>query len=308
MNLYHSTYCYEVGSTHERISIDIQECLFFGRSPVQQISICQTQALGKILLLDGVLQSSEKDEYRYYESLVQPAMLSHPSPRSALVIGGADGAVAREILRHPSIERLVMVDNDELLIDQCYIHLPEWHQGAFDDPRLELIIDDCRRYVRNVQERFDIIVIDSGDRLVRRDFGRHLISHEFIDDVSKLLTNRGVMTLQAGSVSVGKNDSFVDSLKYIDGLFNYRQPYYTYVPSFWSEWGFIVASDAFDFELLSEADVDLRIKCRHMSSDLKFINGRTIHTMAIFPKDVSSAFDGQLNIHAGSEIVLNNVV
>ena len=109
------------------------------RTKFQHVEILQTAAYGKVLVLDGRIQSSQGDEFIYHEALVHPGMLTtEAAPRSALVIGGGEGSTLREILRYPSATRAVMVDIDQEVVELCKAHLPEMHRGSFDDPRTEL--------------------------------------------------------------------------------------------------------------------------------------------------------------------------
>ncbi|HLQ63425.1 MAG TPA: spermidine synthase, partial [bacterium] len=102
----------------------------------QEVVIQQFDHLGRCLLVDGKIQSAEVDEYIYHELLVHPVMITHPQPRRVLVCGGGEGAPLREILRYRSVESVTMVDIDRELVDLCREHLPSWHAGAFDDPRV----------------------------------------------------------------------------------------------------------------------------------------------------------------------------
>ena len=126
----------------------------------QFMEILETHSYGKCLVLDGRIQSSHADEFIYHELLVQPGLLAHPDPRRAMVIGGGEGATIREILRHRSITHCLMVDIDGEVVEECRRHLPEMHQGAFDDPRTRLLHEDARAYLERTTERFDLIVID----------------------------------------------------------------------------------------------------------------------------------------------------
>src|SRR4030095_10859669 len=123
----------------------------------QHVEIMETAAYGKVLVLDGRMQSSQADEFIYHEALVHPGLLMLDAPpSSALVIGGGEGATVREILRYPSIRRVVMVDIDAEVVDLCQRYLPEMHQGAFGDPRTEFRAEDARGYLERTSERFDL--------------------------------------------------------------------------------------------------------------------------------------------------------
>ena len=121
--------------------------VFHARSDFQDIEIVETEGYGRCLLLGGEVQSFEADEYIYHESLVHPAMLLHPAPRQVLVIGGGEGATLREVLRHRSVERAVMVDLDPQVIAAAREHLPSFHAGSFDDPRVRIEFADGRAFI-----------------------------------------------------------------------------------------------------------------------------------------------------------------
>jgi spermidine synthase len=173
-----------------------------GRSRYQRIDVVDTLAHGRMLFLDGIAQSAEYDEFIYHEMLVHPALFSHPRARSVLVIGGAEGATIREVLRHPHVDRVVMVDIDEELVDVCRRHLPRWHRGSFDDPRVELVFDDGRRFLTRSTDRFDCIVIDLSDP----DEGspaQLLFTREFYEAVRDRLSPRGAVSVQGEGISPG---------------------------------------------------------------------------------------------------------
>ncbi|MGH9204623.1 MAG: methyltransferase domain-containing protein, partial [Vicinamibacterales bacterium] len=133
------------------------------KTKFQDVAIQEFEHLGRVLILDGKIQSAEVDEYIYHELLVHPAMLAHPKPRRVLLCGGGEGAPLREILRHPSVESVVMVDIDAELVALCREHLPAWHAKAFDDRRVRVLHADARAFVERTDERFDVIVNDITD-------------------------------------------------------------------------------------------------------------------------------------------------
>ncbi|HHH9504059.1 TPA: hypothetical protein ACP32P_004930 [Pseudomonas aeruginosa] len=122
----------------------LRRVLYQGRTRWQNVLIADTYNYDRVLMLDGAIQSAESDESLYHELLVQPAMLAHDEPRDVLIIGGGEGATLREVLSHASVRRAVMVDLDRELVELCREHLFQWHQGAFDDPRSELLTEDGR--------------------------------------------------------------------------------------------------------------------------------------------------------------------
>ena len=174
--------------------------VYSGRTRYQQVDIVDTQVHGRMLFLDRIGQSCERDEFIYHEMLVHPALFSHRNPRSTLVIGGATGASVREILRHPTVERVVMADIDGELIDICKRFLPQWHRGNFEDPRLELIIEDGRSFIENSRESFDCMVIDLSDP-IEDGPAMYLFTLEFYQALRNRLNPGGSISFQGEGIS-----------------------------------------------------------------------------------------------------------
>jgi len=115
----------------------IRKVLYSGTTKYQRVAVVEFEDLGKALILDGKTQSTLYDEFIYHESLVHPAMITHPNPRKVLILGGGEGATAREVLKHRSVEEVVMVDIDEDVIKISKEYLPEMNQGVFENPKLK---------------------------------------------------------------------------------------------------------------------------------------------------------------------------
>jgi spermidine synthase len=183
----------------EEIAYWCERIVYSGRSRIQRIDVLDTLAYGRMLFLDGIAQSSEHDEFIYHEMLVHPALFSHPRPQSVLVIGGAEGATLREVLRHPQVDRVIMVDIDEELVDICRTHLQPWHGGSFEDPRVELVIEDGRQYLARSKDSFDGIIVDLSDP----DEGspaQRLFTREFYQLARERLSPRGVISVQGEGI------------------------------------------------------------------------------------------------------------
>jgi spermidine synthase len=176
------------------------EVLAYQRTPYQELCIVRTEAFGKKLFLDGICQSSEADEFIYHETLVQPAMLAHGAPRRVLVLGGGEGACLREVLRWKTVERAVMVDLDAAVVALCREHLPEYHQGSFDDPRVELLHTDAVGFLDAVTEPFDVIISDMTDP-VEDGPSTFCFTREYFQRIDRALGDDGLLTLQAGPLS-----------------------------------------------------------------------------------------------------------
>ena len=147
------------------VMLRVQKVLYSGKTQFQEVEILESQVFGRSLVLDGKTQSTEKDEHIYHESLVHPAMLMHPQPRTVFIGGGGEGGTLREVLAHRSVEKAVMLDLDREVVDLCRHYLPHHHQGSFDDPRVELRHEDARAYLENCSQQFDVMVMDLVDPL-----------------------------------------------------------------------------------------------------------------------------------------------
>ncbi|HEJ84249.1 MAG TPA: polyamine aminopropyltransferase [Desulfobacteraceae bacterium] len=163
----------------------------------QHLQILETHEYGKMLLLDGIVQATEKDEFIYHEMMVHVPMLSHPVPRKVLIIGGGDGGILREVLRYSTVMECTIVEIDPAVVELCKEYLPGLSMGAFDDDRTELFIQDGAAFVRETDKKFDVIIVDSPDPIGPASV---LFSKEFYVDLRNLLDARGIMVRQTGSV------------------------------------------------------------------------------------------------------------
>lgn len=200
-----------------RQSFDIDELIYEGKSPFQDIVIFNHKKFGRILALDNVIQTTEADEFIYHEMLNQIPMLAHPNPKNVLIIGGGDGGSLREVLRHQTVEKVTMVDLDGLVVQLCQQYLPKLSSGAFNDPRVELFIGDGVEFVKNSREKYDVIICDSTDPVGP---GKVLFSQEFYSDCKNILSENGILATHNG-------------LPFTDGL-NTTESYQALTPSFTS--------------------------------------------------------------------------
>src|SRR5690606_23586133 len=146
-----------------RQSLSVDRLLYDSKTEHQRIRVFENARFGRVLTLDGIVQTTEGDEFIYHEMLAHVPILAHGSARRVLIIGGGDGGMAREVLRHRSVERVTMVEIDAGVVEFAKKYLPNLSAGAFDDPRLDLVIADGAAYVAETDERFDVIIVDSTD-------------------------------------------------------------------------------------------------------------------------------------------------
>ena len=219
----------------------IEETLAYKKTAYQEMYIVRTGAYGKALVLDGKWQSCTGDEFLYHEPLVHPALLLHGRPRSVLILGGGEGATAREALRWKSVERVVMIDIDGEVVDACRRHLPEMHQGAFDDPRLEVVIRDALDYLDSVAGEFDVIISDLSDPIEDGPSFK-LFTREYFANVQRALKPDGVFVVQAGPVSPVEMHLHCRLASTVRAVFENTASLTTYVPTYAAPWSFILAS------------------------------------------------------------------
>lgn len=174
------------------------EILYEAQSPFQSITIYRAPVLGRVLVLDGIVQTTVADEFIYHEMLVHVPMLSVPAPKRVMIVGGGDGGCLREVLKHP-IERVDMVEIDRMVIDSSREFLPSLNDNgrAFDDPRTRLVIEDAFQYMKAHTGEYDVIIVDSTDPV---GMAEALYSDEFYRLCRDSLSAHGALSAQDGVV------------------------------------------------------------------------------------------------------------
>ncbi|ACJ16812.1 spermidine synthase [Thermococcus onnurineus NA1] len=217
------------------VGFRVKERLFETQTKYQRLELYETEGFGKLLVLDGTVQLVEMGEESYHEPLVHPVMLAHPNPRRVLIIGGGDGGTLREVLRHKTVEKAIMVEIDEMVIEVSRIYM-NVARGAFEDPRAELIVSDGVEYLKNTDEKFDVIIVDSTDPVGP---AKMLFSEGFFRNAYEKLNDNGLYITQAGSVYLFTNellDAYRDMGKVFDEVHYFSFPVIGYA----SPWSFLV--------------------------------------------------------------------
>jgi len=264
---------------YSQMVIKVRRLVASRRSKYQQIDIVDTEEFGRVLVLDGLVQSSEYDEYYYHESLVHPAMVLHPNPERVLILGGGEGATLREVLKYRTVRRAVMVDIDEDVVQLSKQYLASWHMGAFDDSRAEVVIEDGKAYVERTSERFDVVVMDLTDPY-GPEIARELYKESFIRRLSSILTDSGAVATQAGT-SFFFPDEYRNLVESFRKVFRYVDEYSTWIPSFGYACNFIVASKVGSLAALSEEEIDRRLRERGVTT--RFVSGRVLKALLSIP-------------------------
>jgi len=177
------------------LKLKVEKVLFSGKSEFQTVDVVETKGHGKMLLNDGLIMVSERDEFAYHDMISHVPLFVHPNPKNVLVIGGGDGGTAREVIRHSSVEKCVMVEIDPMVVEACKKYIPQT-SCALDNPKIELIIGDGVKYVKESQQQFDVIIVDSTDPIGP---AQPLFGAEFYADVYSCLADDGIVVSQGES-------------------------------------------------------------------------------------------------------------
>jgi spermidine synthase len=175
---------------------EVKEVIFEGRSSYQEIRVVETRLFGRMMLLDGAVQVSERDEFVYHEMLVYPSLLSSPASSDVLVIGGGDGGTLKHVLSYRDVKRAVMVEVDPLVVEVSRRYLPSISGGVFDDERATLLFQNGMDFIRGCEGKFDLIIVDSTDPVGEAEI---LFSEEFYGLCEKALSEGGIVVTQSGS-------------------------------------------------------------------------------------------------------------
>ncbi len=180
---------------HWQQAFKVTKELYRSEGGLQEIVLFETPQFGRVLALDGVIQVTTGDEFVYHEMLAHLPIYAHGNVRTACVVGGGDGGMLREILKHPTVEKAVLVEIDAGVVEFCREHMPSVSNGAFDDPRVEVIIADGIEFMATTDRRFDLIVIDSTDPIGP---GEVLFTESFYKNCARCLTEEGIVVNQNG--------------------------------------------------------------------------------------------------------------
>jgi spermidine synthase len=255
-------------------------------SPYQRVEVYDTHQFGKLFRLDGRLMTSEGDEFFYHECMTHPALLAHPNPQSVLVIGGGDGGSTEEILKHPSVKRVVMAELDPAVIEVAREHLQAIHKGALDDPRLTIKIGDGFEFVKNCSEKFDLVILDLTDPDTP---AFHLYTEDFFRLCQRVLNPGGLMTMHLGSpvyqpAAVKKNAAALRR------VFKQVQPLSVFIPLYGSLWCLAIASDTVNVRGLATESITQRLRERRIGG-LRYYNAEMHGALFALPTFVRELTD-----------------
>ncbi len=260
----------------------IDRVLHTEESEIQRIDIFTNPDLGTVFALDGITMMTEKDEFTYHEMLVHVPMFLHPNPKKVLIIGGGDGGSTREVLKHDSVEKVILCEIDPKVIEAAKKYLPL--STVKDDPRLEIVNENGAEFVKKFKNEFDVIIVDSTDPTAGE--GGHLFTEEFYKAARDALKEDGVFSAET-------EDPFYDfswlklAYKRIAKAFPIARVYMGFVPVYPSGmWTYTFASKKID--PIKDFDPE---KVRNFKKPLKYYN-EEIHVASFaLPNFVKEALE-----------------
>ena len=196
------------------LNVKIKNFLCRARSKFQDIWVLETEGLGRMLVIDGVTMLTEFDEFAYHEMISHVPLLVHPKPSRVLVIGGGDGGVVREVLKHPEVESVHLCEIDEEVVNVCREYLPS-QASSLDDPRVKVFYEDGAKFVAGRPGSYEVIIVDSTDPFGP---GQILFQRPFFLSVKKALTKQGIAVTQCESIYLHR--------QVIEGVFSFARKLY----------------------------------------------------------------------------------
>ncbi len=202
--------------------------LYDSNTDHQRLRVFENPTFGRVLTLDGVVQVTEADNFIYHEMLTHVPILAHGDAKRVLIVGGGDGGMAREALKHKSVTQVTMVEIDAGVVDFCTEYMPDVSDGAFDDPRLDLVIADGAEFMRLNADFYDVIIIDSTDPIGP---GEVLFTDSFYGHAKRRLTDGGILVTQNG-VPFMQGDELTNTMRAFKALFEDWTCYLATIPTY----------------------------------------------------------------------------
>ncbi|MGF1672018.1 MAG: polyamine aminopropyltransferase [Balneolaceae bacterium] len=263
------------------LTIGINRLLYSQQSEYQLTEVYETDTWGNLMTIDGMVMLSEKDEFVYHEMISHVALFCHPGPKRVLIIGGGDGGTAREVMKHPSVVTVDMVEIDKNVVEASKLHFPG--VGDFDNPKLRVLYEDGIAFVKNVTDPYDVIIIDGSDPVGPAE---GLFKKEFYSSCFNALSDDGIITSQTESPWV---ESYYASMQRVfrslDELFPVSAMYLCYIPLYPAGmWSMAYASKK--YEPCSDA-VKQRTENSTFLNSLRYYNADVHNASFALPNFVS---------------------
>ena len=279
---------------HSAHLFQVRKIITSQKTKFQRVDIVDLFKYGRTLFLDEKLQVSEKDEFLYHEAISHPALTTHVNPQQVLIIGGADGGTAHQVLKHKSIKELFLVDIDGQLIKICQKFLPEIHRNIFKNKKLRVFASDGRKFLSETKEKFDVIISDLPAPLVKPP-SYLLFTKQFYKIVCDKLAKDGLFSLQADNFNHLDNETFTAIHKTLREIFPIVKAARIFIPSYDDTWGFIIASKKYDPQKILPSEIAKRMKNRKVNG-LKFYDSEIHRSLFVLPKDLQRLIQQQKRI------------
>lgn len=267
-----------------RVGIKVKKEVFSQRTPYQKIEIFDTKPYGRMLVLDSLIQLTEKDEFIYHEMLVHPAMFLHPNPKRALIIGGGDGGALREVLKH-EVEEVYLDDIDPKVIEAAKRYLPFVSKGAFDSKKVKIFNEDGLKFIKKFKNFFDVIIADATDP-TPRDFAIGLFKKPFFKDAFFALKSDGLVSNQSGCFS---DYFFKESLKNIKKIFPFAEIHKAFIPCFPEMEHTFTVGAKFDIGKVSQKEIQRRFE-KLKEKEFKYYSPEIHFASKVLPKYIKENY------------------
>ncbi|TMW65038.1 hypothetical protein Poli38472_009205 [Pythium oligandrum] len=262
----------------QKFSLQMEEVLFQGKSDFQDVLVFKSSTYGNVLVLDGVIQCTERDEFSYQEMITHLPMFAHAAPKNVLIVGGGDFGVLREVAKHDSVEKIVMCEIDPMVCDVAKKFFTNSLATTFNDPRLTLLHADAAAYLRdNTTEKFDVIIVDSSDPVGPAEV---LFRAEFYENMKNSLSPGGIVCTQGECLWLHL-DLIAEVLTRCHAYFPTVQYAFTTIPTYPSgQIGFVMCS--------LDDSADALVKPKRVPSDevaatLRYYNTRVHEAAFVLP-------------------------
>ncbi|MBU2532946.1 MAG: polyamine aminopropyltransferase [Alphaproteobacteria bacterium] len=246
-----------------RPSMRVDNILHEVETEHQHLVIFENKTWGTVLILDGIFQLTTRDEFIYHEMMAHVPLMAMERPKNVLIIGGGDGGILREVLKHPSLRQATLVEIDQAVIDTSVKYFPKVGAKAFKDPRANIVIADGLKFVAECEQRFDAVIVDSSEPV-----GPSAVLHtrKFFADCQKLLTEDGVFITQNG-VPFQHPQHLAKTTQALAGLYQNVSPYICTQPCYFGgEFALNWASDSNAHLQVDEATLARRARSRKIET------------------------------------------
>lgn len=259
----------------------IKKTLAESKTAFQTATLVETVSFGKVLIIDRETQSTEYDEFIYHEALVLPALLAHKRPETALILGGGEGATAREILNSKTVKKLVMADIDHNVLKFAKKHLYSWHRNSFENEKFSLLVQDAGKYVENTALKFDLVYSDLPSP-VEGGPAYRLYTLEFYRRLKGVMAEGAIFTTQAGPGTPVEFELHPALRNTLSKVFRHVFSYSFFVPGYDMPWAFLLASDRDLSGELKKEKTDVRI-AKRLKNKPRLMNGEAVEKLSNLP-------------------------